>query len=101
MSAEEELQGDEHGILVFGDAGGAVGSSEGGHFGDVSEHFPVAGLLRLCVCQLIPKVEPLSVLFIDSGATDFELDVVNERKAESLDPGDVNVGISEGTGAGN
>ena len=64
VSAVEELEGYVEGV-------GSVCLGEGGVFRYVTDHAGIAAFLAYFVGEFVPDVEPVTVLFIDLGTTDF------------------------------
>ena len=71
VSAVEELERDVEGV-------GRVRGGKVGVFGDVTYHAGIATFLAYFVGEVIPDVEPVTVLFVDLGSTDFEVVVIDD-----------------------
>jgi hypothetical protein len=54
---------------------------EGGVFRYVTDHAGIAAFLAYFVGEFVPDVEPVTVLFVDLGAADLEVVVVDEGVA--------------------
>ena len=50
----------------------AVRGSEVGEFRNITDHLGVTTFLADFVAEFVPDVEPITVLFIDLGATNFD-----------------------------
>ena len=82
MSAVEELERDIDCVVVA-----TVGlDREFCHRGDVTDHGGVAAFLADFVGEFVPDVEPVTVLFVNLGAADFEEVVGDHGVAEVGDP---------------
>ena len=57
--------------------------------GDVANHLRVAGLLARLLRELIPDVQPLSIVLVDALAADLELNVVDEVVANPVEPAEL------------
>jgi len=74
VSAVEEVEGYIYYVFIV-----SVGEvSVGGY---VTLHVSIATFLAYLVGEFIPDVEPVTVLFVDLGATDFEVVVVDDGVA--------------------
>jgi hypothetical protein len=60
-----------------------------GELGDVTYHLGVTGLLSRLLSELIPDVEPLTVVLVDALATDFELDGLDEVVTNPVEPAEL------------
>jgi hypothetical protein len=80
VSAVEELKGDVYYV-------GAVGLGKGSVVTYVTDHAGIATFLAYLVGEFIPDVEPVTVLFVDLGAANFEVVVVNDGVAYAGYPG--------------
>jgi hypothetical protein len=57
--------------------------------GHVANHLGVAGLLARLLGQLIPDVQPVTVVLVDALATDLELNVVDQVVADPVQPAEL------------
>lgn len=105
VAAEPELEGDVQGVhrCARGDnlrrqglatiavivASGAALVEQVGEFRDVTNHLGVTSLLARLLGELIPDVQPLSVLLVDALTTDLDLDVVDEVVADPVEPAEL------------
>ena len=105
VAAEPELEGDVERILrgaVLNLVGG-VGltasavivagltalDEEVGELGHVTNHLGVAGLETRLLRELIPDLEPLTIVLVNALATDLELNVVDEVVAHPVEPAEL------------
>jgi hypothetical protein len=103
VAAEPELEGDVESVLrgALADLSGSTGLSVGLAVGiavlttlledvdelrDVTNHLGVTGLLTGLLGELIPDVEPVTVVLIDLLSTDLEVDVVDEVVTNPVEP---------------
>jgi hypothetical protein len=105
VAAEPELEGDVEGVLrgaVLDLVGGvrlargavvvaglAALNDQVGELGDVANHLGIAGLLARLLGELIPDVEPLTVVLVDALTTDLELDLADEVVANPVEPAEL------------
>ena len=105
VAAEPELEGDVEGVLrgAVGDLGERVGlTARAGivarltaldehvhELRNVANHLGVAGLLARLLGELIPDLEPVTVVTVDALATDLELNVVDEVVADIVQPAEL------------
>jgi len=87
VSAVEELEGYVEYI-------GGLGLVKGGDVGYVTNHAGVATFLAYFVGEFVPDVEPVTVLFVNLGAANFEVVVVNEGVSYAGYPGPFVAGTS-------
>jgi hypothetical protein len=102
VAAEPELEGDvqsvlrgtvldlvgrvrlaRHAVIV---AGLTALYEEVGELGDVTHHLGVTSLLTRLLGELIPDVEPLAVVLVDTLTTDLELNLLDEVVANPVEP---------------
>ena len=57
--------------------------------GHVANHLGVAGLLARLLGELVPDVEPVTVVLVDTLATDLELNVVDQVVANPVEPAEL------------
>ena len=113
VSAEPEEEGDVQGGLgeslagsanLAGATGGSAravdigesGVAQVGELGGVADHLVVASLLLRRESELVPDVHPITILAIDSLATDLDLNESNELLAGEIQP----TGIDRASAAG-
>ena len=105
VAAEPELEGDVEGVLrgAVGDLGERVGlTARAGivarltaldehvhELRNVANHLGVAGLLARLLGELIPDLEPVTVVTVDALATDLELNIVDEVVADVVEPAEL------------
>ena len=102
VAAEPELEGDVQGVLrgavlnLVGSVGFTASAvivaglttldEEVGELGHVANHLSIAGLETRLLGELIPDLEPLAVVLINTLTTDLELDVVDKVVANPVEP---------------
>ena len=88
VTAEPELEGDvkDAGVL---DTTLEIGLIKAGEFLNITDHVAVTALLIVGVSELVPDIEPDTVLFVDEGTTDRDLNVTDESVTESANPGEL------------
>jgi hypothetical protein len=102
VAAEPELEGDVQGVhgRARGDnlrrqglatiavivASGAALVEQIGELRDVTNHLGVTSLLARLLGELVPDVEPLTVLLVNALTTDLNLDVVDDVVADPVEP---------------
>ena len=91
VSAVEELKGYIYYV-------GIVGSSKVSVVGYVTYHAGIATFLAYLVGEFIPDVEPVTVLFVDLGAANFEVVVVNDGVANTGYPSPLSTSGTSVTG---
>ncbi len=105
VAAEPELEGDVQGVH-----GGAAGDDlrgqglttiavivasaaalveEVGELRHVTNHLGVAGLLARLLGELVPDVEPLTILLVNALATDFDFNVLDDVVANPVEPAEL------------
>ena len=105
VAAEPELEGDVEGVLrgAVGDLGEGVGLAAGAgvvacltalneqvhEFRDVANHLSIAGLLASLLGELIPDLEPVTVVLVDALAANLELNRVDEVVADIVEPAEL------------
>ena len=105
VAAEPELERDVEGVLrgAVLDLVGRVGlarhavivagltalDEEVGELGHVANHLGVAGLLARLLGELIPDVEPLTIVLVDALTTDLELNLLDEVVAHPVEPAEL------------
>jgi len=105
VAAEPELERDVERVLrgAVGDLGERVGlTARAGivacltaldkhvhEFRNVANHLGVAGLLARLLGELIPDLEPVTVVTVDALATDLELNIVDEVVADIVQPAEL------------
>ena len=105
VAAEPELKGDVQGVLrgtvehLVGRVGLATRAlvvarlttldEEVRELGHVTNHLGVAGLETRLLGELIPDLEPLAIVLVDTLTTDLELDVVDEVVASPVEPAEL------------
>ena len=57
--------------------------------GHVANHLRVAGLLARLLRELVPDVEPVTIVLVDALATDLELNVVDEVVTDPVEPAEL------------
>jgi len=70
-------------------AGLATLGEEVHELGHVANHVRIAGLLARLLRELIPDLEPVTVVLVDLLAADLELDVVDEVVANPVEPAEL------------
>jgi hypothetical protein len=102
VAAEPELKGDVQGVLrgavehLIRRVGLTTGAiivagittldEEVGELGNVTNHLRIAGLETRLLRELIPDLEPLAIVLINTLTTDLEFNVVNEVVANPVEP---------------
>jgi hypothetical protein len=103
VAAEPELEGDVEGVLrgTLEDLGGGVGLGVGqasvvavlttldeevDEFRDVTNHLGVTGLLAGLLGQLVPDVEPVTVVLVNLLTTDLNVNIVDQVVANPVEP---------------
>ena len=105
VAAEPELEGDVEGGLrgAVGNLGEGVGLTAGARivacltalneqvheFGNVAYHLSIAGLLASLLGELIPDLEPVTVVLVDALAANLEFNRVDEVVANIVEPADL------------
>ena len=105
VAAEPELEGDVECVLrgALEHLGGRVGLALGAvvvavlatlgeqvhQLGNVANHVGVARLLAGLLGELIPDVEPVTVVLVDLLATDLELNVVDQVVTDPVEPAEL------------
>ena len=105
VAAEPELQWDVQGVHrgTRGDDLGGEGLTaiaivvarraalveEVRELGDVANHLGIAGLLASLLGELVPDVEPVTILLVNALATDFNLNVVDEIVTDPVEPAEL------------
>ncbi len=105
VAAEPELEGDVEGVhggaaadslREVGLAGEAVIVArrttlvdEVGELRDVTNHLGITSLLTRLLGELVPDVEPVTIVLIDTLTTDFELNVRDEVVADPVEPAEL------------
>jgi len=56
---------------------------------DVANHLGIAGLLASLLRELVPHVEPLAVVLVDTLAADLELDLLDQVVASPVEPAEL------------
>ena len=109
VAVEPELQGDVQRVLGRARAGlvGRVGLTARAvivattigllgqgvdQLGDVAHHLRVTGLLARGAGQLVPDVEPVTVVLVDALATDLNLNVADQVVANPVEPAELGTG---------
>jgi len=54
--------------------------------GDVADHLGITSLLARLLSELVPDVEPVTIVLVNALATDLNLDVVNEVVTDPVEP---------------
>jgi hypothetical protein len=118
MTVEPELEGDVEGVVrgartvLIGSVGLTAEAvvvtttvddlGEGVHeFRDVTNHLGVTGLLASRAGELVPDVEPVTVVLVNALTTDLNLNVLDEVVADPVEPAELGTGtilLSEGDG---
>jgi hypothetical protein len=62
---------------------------EVGELRDVTNHLGVTSLLTRLLGELVPDVEPLTIVLINALTTDFDFDVVDEVVANPVEPAEL------------
>ena len=62
---------------------------EVGELGHVTHHLGVAGLLARLLGELIPDLEPVTIVLVDALATDLELHVLDQVVAHPVEPAEL------------
>ena len=105
VAAEPELQRDVQGVHrgARGDDLGREGLTaiaivvarraalveEVRELGDVADHLGITGLLASLLGELVPDVEPVTILLVNTLATDFNLNVVDEVVTNPVEPAEL------------
>ncbi len=105
VAAEPELEGDVESVVrrAVEDLRGRVGLAAGavivarlaalneevGELGDVTHHLGVAGLLASLLGELIPDVEPLTVVLVNALTANLELNGLDEVVANPVEPAEL------------
>ena len=105
VAAEPELEGDIESVLrgAVLDLVGGVGltrravivarlttlDDQVGELGHVANHLGVAGLLTRLLGELIPDVEPLTIVLVNALTTDLELNLLDEVVANPVEPAEL------------
>ena len=105
VAAEPELEGDVEGVLrgAVGNLGEGVGLTAGARivacltalneqvheFGNVAYHLSIAGLLASLLGELIPDLEPVTVVLVDALAANLEFNRVDEVVANIVEPAEL------------
>jgi hypothetical protein len=102
VAAEPELEGDVEGVhggarshdlrgegltaIAVIIASGTALNEEVGELGDVTNHLGITSLLTRLLGELIPDVEPVTVVLINALTTDLNLDVGDEVVTDPVEP---------------
>ena len=62
---------------------------EVGELGDVANHLGITGLLARLLGELIPDVEPLTIVLVNALTTDLELNLANKVVANPVEPAEL------------
>jgi len=105
VAAEPELEGHVEGVLrgAVLDLVGGVGLTRGavvvaglatlndqvGELRDVANHLRITGLLARLLGELIPDVEPLTIVHINALTADLELNLLDEVVADPVEPAEL------------
>jgi len=105
VAAEPELERDVEGVLggAVGDLGKGVGLTAGARivacltalneqvheFGNVANHLGITGLLASLLGELIPDLEPVTVVLVNALAANLELNGVDEVVADIVEPAEL------------
>ncbi len=105
VAAEPELEGDVESVLRgaltrilrrVGETASAVVVAilttlvdDVGELRDVTNHLGVAGLLTGLLGELVPDVEPVTIVLVDTLTTDLDLDVLDEVVANPVEPAEL------------
>lgn len=105
VAAEPELEGDVQGVHrgARGDnlrrqglatiaiivASGAALVEQVGELRDVTNHLGVTSLLARLLGELIPDVQPLTILLVNALTTDLNLNIVDEVVADPVEPAEL------------
>jgi len=106
VAAEPELQRDVQGVLrrALADLGGGVGLHVRGavivaaltaldeqihQLRDVTHHLGITGLLARLLGELIPDLEPVTIVLVDLLTTDLNVDVVDQVVANPVEPAEL------------
>ena len=105
VAAEPELERDVHGVFrgAVADFRGGVGftstavrvagftalDQQVDEFRDIANHFSVTGLFTGFLGELVPDVEPITVVLVDALATDFEFNVGDQVVANPVEPAEL------------
>ena len=105
VAVEPELEGDVERVLgralerLIGGVGLTAGTvvvtvlsaldEEVDELGDIANHLGIAGLLARLLRELVPDLEPVSVVLVDALATDLELNVLDQVVANPVEPAEL------------
>jgi hypothetical protein len=105
VAAEPELEGDVESVLrgALADLVGRVGLASNavivavltalgdqvGELGNVTHHLGVASLLARLLGELIPDVEPLTIVLVDALTTDLELNLLDKIVTRPVQPAEL------------
>jgi hypothetical protein len=105
VAAEPELEGDVESVLrgAFADLVGRVGLTSNAvivavltalgdqvrELGNVTNHLGVTSLLTRLLGELIPDVEPLTIMLINTLSTDLELNLLDEVVTRPVQPAEL------------
>ena len=112
VAAEPELQGDVQGVhggaaadhlrgvglttIAQAVAVSAALVDQVGQLGHVTHHLGVTGLLARLLGQLIPDVQPVTVVLVNALATDLQLDVADQVVAHPVQPPELSTAAISG-----
>lgn len=94
VAAEPELQGNVQ-DLTSNSSGVGSGSGEAGH---VADHVGIAKLVASGLGQLVPDVQPVTVVLVNALATNLDLSILDQNVAEPVEPAEILVVISSDGG---
>ena len=57
--------------------------------GDIANHLRVAGLLARLLGELIPDLEPVTIVLVDALAANLELDILDQVVADPVEPAEL------------
>ena len=102
VAAEPELQWDVQGVhwgarsndlrseglaaIAVVVASGTALVQQVGELGDVANHLGITSLLAGLLSELVPNVKPVAVVLVDTLATDFNLNVLDEVVTDPVEP---------------
>jgi len=105
VAVEPELEGDVERVLgralerLVGGVGLTAGAvivavlsaldEEVDELGNVANHLGIAGLLARLLRELVPDLEPVSIVLVDALAADLELDVLDQVVADPVEPAEL------------